>query len=170
MAFEFGRRRVGYREGFGSQPLDSSTFCKTEIAGKQVEVSVNLDIRPLQEDKAGDPQWDGNVVLDKHGKPLPIPESFSNQADPIANIFRGLYNSLSSSPHTTLPVSRTRIQVKGYRYPLDIPSSVLAGGSAVILRKQLRQVGMGPLRKMSMSHQRSRRRLQRLRKATRLLP
>lgn len=145
VAFEFGRRRVGYREGFGSLPIDPPAPWTTEIAGKHIQVSVDLDIRALQEDEAGDPLWDGNIVLDKRGKPMPLPDSFGNQADPMANISRGLSNSLSSSPHTALPLSRIRVQVKNYRYPLDVPATVLAGGSAVLLREQLKQAGMGPL-------------------------
>lgn len=146
--FELGKRRVGYREGFGApsqNTLNPPGPWRTDISGKPVEVSVDFNIRPLSEDEAGDPLWDGNVVLDKKGKPLPPPESFPNQQDPMANISRGVFNALCSSPHTALQVTRTRIQVTNYRYPLTAPVSVLAGGSAMILREHLKDAGMGPL-------------------------
>ena len=146
--FEFGRRWVGYREGCGAQAIaedDMPGPWQTQIAGKPIDVSVDFDIRPLEEEEKGDPLWDGNVVLDKTGKTLPPPESFVNQLDPMANVARGISNSLSSSPHTALPLSRMRIQVKGYRYPVQAPTSVLAGGSAVILRQHIKLLGMGPL-------------------------
>lgn len=145
--FEFGKRRVGYRES--ASPAISTVEApgpwKTEVAGKHVEVSLDLDIRQLEEDEQGDPLWDDNVVLDKNGKPLQPPESFANQLDPMASVSRGLSNSLSSSPHTALPLSRVRIQVNSYRYPLEVSSSVLAGGSAVTLREYLKRAGMGSL-------------------------
>lgn len=145
--FEFGKRRVGYREAPSPtiSTVEAPRPWKTDIGGKHIEVSLDLNIRPLEEDEQGDPLWDGNVVLDKHGKPLPPPESFANQLDPMANVAQGLSNSLSSSPHTALPLSRFRIQVRSYRYPLEVSSSVLAGGSAVILRDYIKRAGMGPL-------------------------
>ena len=146
--FEFGKRRVGYREGLGSG-LDDTTKrpgpWHTNISGKPIEVSLDLDVRSLEEDENGDPLWDGNIILDKAGKPLPPPDSFTNQLDPMANVSRGISSSLSSSPHTSLPLSRLHIKVKGYHYPLLAPTSVLAGGSAVILREYLKLAGMGPL-------------------------
>lgn len=146
--FEFGRRRVGYREGCGVQAIAEGDIpgpWQTQIAGKPIDVSVDFDIRPLEEEEKGDPLWDGNVVLDKTGKLLPPPDSFANQLDPMANVAHGISNTLSSSPHSALPLSRVRIQVKGYRYPVQAPTSVLAGGSAVILRQYFRALGMGPL-------------------------
>lgn len=145
--FEFGKRRVGYREAAAAaiRTVDAPGPWRTDIGGKHVEVSLELDIRALPEDEAGDPLWDGNVILDRHGKALPPPEAFANQLDPMANIAQGLSNSLSSSPHTALPLSRFRIQVHGYRYPVEVSSSVLAGGSAFILREYIKRAGMGPL-------------------------
>lgn len=146
--FELGKRQVGYREGVGAASSSlASPFepWRTDIGGKPVEVTVDFDIRPLQEDEQGDVSWDGNVVLRKDGKVLPPPEAFANQQDPWANVSRGIFNALCSSPHTALQMSRIRIQVTGYRYPLESPVSVLAGGTAMVLRRFFKEAGMGPL-------------------------
>lgn len=147
--FELGTQRVSYREGFGSSPVDEvQDTWSTEMAGKSVQVSVNMQVRALEEHEHGDPAWAGNVVLGKSGKSLGLPESFTDKANPLGLISRGILDALSSSPHTSLPLSRVRIKVMGYDYPGQIiPSSVqaLAGGSAVILRNIIKAAGMGSL-------------------------
>lgn len=146
VAFEFGKRRVSYREGLGSIPLDPKpTVWKTVIGGKPVQVTVDFNVRAMTENERGDPLWDGNIVLDQRGKRLGPPDSYANLKDPMANIAQGISNALSSSPHTFLQQSRIRIQVNRYRYALDLPSSVLAGASAFILRDIFRKAGMGPV-------------------------
>ncbi|KAI0939201.1 hypothetical protein AcV5_000685 [Taiwanofungus camphoratus] len=145
--FEFGRRRVSYREGLGSgdpHPLDNTWT--TEIAGKSIVVSVDFTVRALNDTEQVDALWDGNVVLDSKGKSLRPPDSFPDQSSPMANIARGISNALSSSPHTSLPLSHLHIQVNNYQYPLEVaPASVLAGASAVVLRNCIRSAGLGPL-------------------------
>ncbi|OSX60292.1 hypothetical protein POSPLADRAFT_1047756 [Postia placenta MAD-698-R-SB12] len=145
--FELGRRRVSYREGLGQGTLTAGENTWTaEIAGKPVAVSIDFAIRALEDDEDGDPVWDGNIVLDEQGNPLRSPESYSNVLDPITNIARGIYNTLSNSPHTSLALSHLHVQLKSYNYPhANAPPSVLAGASAVILRSCIRNAGMGPL-------------------------
>lgn len=145
--FELGRRRVSYREGLGTgtaSPEDNTW--STEIAGKPLAVTIDFIVRALDVSEEGDPLWDGNVVLDQKGVPLRSPDFHSNPLDPMANIARGIYNTLSNSPHTSLALSNLHIQVSSFQYPLEAaPSSVLAGASAVILRNCIRAAGMGPL-------------------------
>ena len=145
-AFEFGKRRVTYRESLGSQSISSApTVWTTMIAGKSVHVSVEFDVRALREDEAGDPSWDGNVVLGQDGKPLDPPESYSNLKLPIANAAQGIHSALSSSPHTFLPLSRIRIQLKRFKFPLEGSPSVLAGACSSLLRGIFQMAGMGPV-------------------------
>lgn len=146
--FEFGKQRVSYCEGFGTLPVnDISDIWSTDMAGKSVQVTVNLEVRSLEEDERGDPAWSGNLVLDKSREPLGLPDSFTDKANPLGLVSRGLLDALSSSPHTSLPLSRICIQVTNFHYPAHISSSVqaLAGGSAVILRNIIKAAGMGPL-------------------------
>ncbi|EMD40780.1 hypothetical protein CERSUDRAFT_149193 [Gelatoporia subvermispora B] len=144
--FEFGKRRVSYREGLGSGDTTfGGSIWSTEIAGKRVTVSVRFRIRSLEEDEDGDPLWDGNVVLDPNGKPLRSPETYTDQADSMSNLASGISNTLSNSPNTFLPLSRLHIQIRDYDVPADAPVSILAGASAVILRQCIREAGLGPL-------------------------
>ncbi|PCH41105.1 nucleoside triphosphate hydrolase protein [Wolfiporia cocos MD-104 SS10] len=143
--FEVGKRRVSYREGLGTgNPQSDSSTWSTDIAGKTISVAIDLAIRGLEHDEQGDPLWDGNIVLDHEGKALRSPETSSDVNSPMTNIARGILNTLSSSPHTSLALSHLHIQVKGFDYPREsAPASVLAGASAVILRECIRNAGMG---------------------------
>lgn len=143
--FEVGQRRVSYREGVGSEVQASFDTWSTEIGGKKVNVTIDLEIRPAKEDEAGDPMWDGNIVLGADGKPLPSPDSLSNPDIPLVFVARGLSNALSSSPHTSLALSRVHITVKGFSERKDAPPSVLASAAAYILRHRLREAGPGPV-------------------------
>ena len=144
--FEFGKRYVSFREGLGTgvvHPAPNSW--STEVAGKPVTAFVDFEVRPLSHDEVGDSLWDGNIVLAKNGKPLALPDSISNQQDPWANISRGIFNSLSSSPHTSLALSHLHIQVKDFRYPPEAQPSILTGASTVILREWIKMAGSGPI-------------------------
>lgn len=143
--FEFGKRRVSYREGLGTENKTSTNTWSTEIAGKKVDATIKLSLSPVPEGEKGDPVWDGNVVVDKAGRPVGSPESFSDYDHPMAHIARGLGNALSSSPHTSLALSSIRIQVDEFTYPKAVTPSVLAGAAAVLLRQHLRDAGMGPV-------------------------
>lgn len=140
--FELGKRRVSYREGLGPDytlPLAPGSD-NTEIAG--TPVTVALDIRPLRDDEEGNPLWDGNIVLNKAGKPIASPET-SSTANPELLIASGIASALSNSPHSSLPLSHLHIQIKDWTTPS--PISLLTGASAMIMRNRIRKVGMGSL-------------------------
>ena len=129
--FEFGRRRVSFRECLGPGDISAvSDKWSTELAGHAVQVQVTLSVRSLEEDEEGDPLWDGNVILAANGKPVPPAELHANANDPLAQVARGLSSTLSSSPNTTLALSRLHIQVKDVHIPKEAHPSVLAGASA----------------------------------------
>ncbi|KAF5390587.1 hypothetical protein D9757_002697 [Collybiopsis confluens] len=145
--FELGRRRVSYREGLGpnhdlphfEKPLITE-YDKAEIAGTSVEVV--LDIQPLRADEEGNPLWDGNVVLNKDGFPISSPHT-SSTANPELLIASGIASALSNSPNSSLQMSHLRIQIRGWSSPS--PVSLLAGASAIVMRKRIKKAGMGPL-------------------------
>ncbi|KIK68042.1 hypothetical protein GYMLUDRAFT_155248 [Collybiopsis luxurians FD-317 M1] len=145
--FELGRQRVSYREALGSN-YDLPHFekpsitedDKAEIAGTSVEVA--LDIRPLRDDEEGNPLWDGNLVLTKVGVPISSPET-SSTANPELLIASGIASALSNSPHSSLPMSHLRIQIRGWSSPS--PLSLLTGASAIVMRKRIKKAGMGSL-------------------------
>ncbi|KAI0068795.1 P-loop containing nucleoside triphosphate hydrolase protein [Artomyces pyxidatus] len=145
--FEFGKRRVSFRESLGpltsgSPPQDTWT---ATVGGKSVTTAVTFTLRPLEDDEAGDPLWDGNVVVWSDGRALPSPDTLQDTHNPITHVARGIASTLSNSPHTALPLSRLHIAVSSFTCPPDVPASVLAGASAVILRNNLRARAMGPL-------------------------
>ncbi|KAF8639638.1 hypothetical protein AX17_000903 [Amanita inopinata Kibby_2008] len=142
--FEFGKRRVSYREGLGPTCCpESSDIWQTDVGGRHVSISVRLDVTSLKDSEQGDPNWDGNVVLDATGTPMPSPESHSGTLE--SYMAQGISSVLSNSPHTSLAMSGLRIQVKGHTLPPSIPPSFLAGGTASILRNNIRAAGPGHL-------------------------
>lgn len=144
--FEFGRRRVSFRECLGSGDISIvSDKWSTELAGHAVQVQVALAVRSLEENEEGDPLWDGNVVLTADGKRVPPGELHVDQNDRLAQVARGLSSTLSSSPNTTLALSRLQIQVKDMQIPKEAHPSVLAGASAAVLRNIVRAAGTGDL-------------------------
>ena len=143
---EIGRRRVAYRESIGpakSQP--SLIEWTTNVGGKNVTASVSFSLRPLLDNEVGDGTWDDNIVLRDDGKPLHHPDALHDERNPWTHISRGIASSLSSSPHTSFPLSRSRIQVKGFNHPSNVPNSILGGASAVILRDHVKNRGRGPI-------------------------
>ena len=137
--FEFGKRRVSYREGLSSTVLPTDQNETIEVGG--VPISVSFDIRPLNEEQEGDPTWDGNVVVDAKGNPFPTPDSISGT--PEAYVAAGISSSLSNSPHSSLPMSRVFIQVENYIVPS--PPSLLTAASAITVRNHLRRAGLGSI-------------------------
>ncbi|KAF9268081.1 translation elongation factor 2 [Marasmius fiardii PR-910] len=137
--FEVGKRRVSYREGLGPANVNSGQMETVEIAG--TSASVSFEVRSLAEHESGNPLWDGNVVIDQHGKPISSPESSSTTAETC--IAAGIFSALSNSPHSSLPISRVRVQIMGSSTPSTL--SILTGAAAMILRKRLQNAGPGPV-------------------------
>ncbi|SJL01839.1 uncharacterized protein ARMOST_05163 [Armillaria ostoyae] len=139
--FEFGQRRVSYREALG--PNYSVVRPEDEVANVAgTEVRISFDIRPLEEGEVGDSLWDGNVVVNHKGMPIAYPQTGMKETEESC-IAAGIDSSLSNSPHSSLPMSHVRIQVKSYIKPHSI--SLLSGASSRILRNRLRSAGMGPI-------------------------
>ncbi|KAJ6628731.1 P-loop containing nucleoside triphosphate hydrolase protein [Mycena sp. CBHHK59/15] len=142
--FEFGKRRVSYREGLGAgAPSAESKTWKADVAGNSITVSISLNLRPLRADETGDPNWDGNVVVDETGAPFDSPNLLTGT--PKALTAQGLASTLSNSPHTSLAMSHIHIQVHKIDIPTSAPPNLLTGASAVILRNHIRDIGMGPV-------------------------
>ncbi|KAJ7507930.1 P-loop containing nucleoside triphosphate hydrolase protein [Mycena galericulata] len=142
--FEFGKRRVSYREGLGpGAPAVDSQVWKTDVASAATAVSIQLELRALRPDEAGDPNWDGNVVVDDAGQPFDSPNAFAGT--PRTLVAQGLVSALSNSPNTSLAMSHVHICVQRIDLPSSVPSNVLTGAAAVILRNHLRDAGMGPV-------------------------
>lgn len=140
--FEFGKCRVSYREGLGAiQNSGDVAAWQVDAGGKRISIAVDLEVSSLED--AGDPMWDGNVVLDSMGTPLPSPESATGT--PESFVAQGISSILSNSPHTSLPMTRLRIKVKGYTLPPSVSPSFLAGATAAILRDHIRAAGPGPI-------------------------
>ncbi len=143
---EIGRRRVAYRESIGPDESQPSLLeWTTSITGKNVTASVSFSLRPLLDNEVGDGSWDDNVVLRVDGNPLRHPDTLHDEQDPWAHISRGIASTLSSSPHTSFPLSRSCVQVTGFNHPRNMPSSILAGASAIILRDHVKSRGRGPI-------------------------
>jgi elongation factor G len=142
--FEFGARRVSFREGLGSgTPSADARVWRTDVGGIATTISIALDLRPLAANERGLPSWDGNVVVDEAGQPLDSPTSFAGT--PKAFVAAGLASALSNSPHTALAMSHVHVMVRSINLPAGVPTSALTGAAAVILRNHIRDAGMGPV-------------------------
>jgi len=142
--FEFGQRRVSYREGLGSGvPQTGWNVWESDVGGKHASVVVPLKVRPMQVEEKGDPTWDGNIVVDHQGNPLPAPEASSDTF--LVCVGDGLANALSNSPHSSLAMSRIHIQIKPSDILQSMPASLITGATATVLRKRVRDAGPGPL-------------------------
>ncbi|KAG5639259.1 hypothetical protein H0H81_004920 [Sphagnurus paluster] len=142
--FEVGKRRVSYREGLGTgEVTPNSHLWQTDAGGKQVEISVQLEIRPLAYDEHGDPNWDGNIVLDEIRRPLPSPDSTTGT--PQSYIARGISSALSNSPNSSLAISHLHIVLKAFSLPVGVSPSMLTAATAVIVRNRIRDAGIGPI-------------------------
>ncbi|KAI0320664.1 translation elongation factor 2 [Amylostereum chailletii] len=145
--FEFGRRHVSYREGLGhleSKQATSDSWTAT-VGGGSVTASITFSVTPLEGHEARDALWEGNIVVGPEGRPLPSPDGIHDSQDPIGHIARGIANTLSNSPNTSLPMYGLRVEVTSFSLPQDAPPSMLSGASAVILRNLLKSKGTGPL-------------------------
>ncbi|KAK7061820.1 ribosome-releasing factor 2, mitochondrial [Favolaschia claudopus] len=142
--FEFGARRVSFREGLGpGTPSPEAQIWRTDVGGSATAISIRLELRPLAPDEQGDSTWDGNVVVNGAGQPYDTPNSFAGT--PGALVATGLASALSNSPNTSLAMSHVHITVRDVELPKGVQTSVLAGAAAVILRQHIREAGMGPV-------------------------
>ncbi len=139
--FEFGQRRVSYREALG--PNYSVVRPEDEVANVAgTEVKISLDIRPLEEGGG----WGFTLGRQRRGQSKGHADCLSSdrmKETEESCIAAGIDSSLSNSPHSSLPMSHVRIQVKSYIKPHSI--SLLSGASSRILRNRLRSAGMGPI-------------------------
>ena len=142
--FELGRRRVSYREGLGYEiPAADWNVWKMEITGKPITVTVPLNVRRLGAQEMGDPAWDGNIVLDEKGRPVPAPEGMPTGL--ITDVAIGILNGLSNSPHSSLPMSKIHVQIRSLRNLESKVPSIVTGATAAVLRKRIRDAGPGPI-------------------------
>ena len=142
--FEFGRRRVSYREGLGlKEPILDWDLWESDVGGKHVSTRIPIQIRSMEPDEEGDPVWDGNIVVDEKGRPIPIPQSMPGSL--LAYVAEGISNALSNSPHSSLPMSHVHVQVGRLKeLTIKVPS-IVTGATAAILRRRIRDAGMGPI-------------------------
>ena len=146
--FEFGHRRVSYREGLKfelTRSGDEPEQWFTTVAGKDVFVSLDFSLRPLTDDEKGDAAWDGNIVIDEVGQPLLPDASGAASVALRAYLGRGIATALSSSPHTSLAMSHVHVRVHKLSAPFLENPNIVASGAAVLLRNRMREAGMGPI-------------------------
>ena len=142
--FEFGRRRVSYREGLGYQePSPGWNVWNAEVAGKHVTVTVPITIRRMEPQEKGDPVWDGNTVVDEKKRPVMSPESMPTSL--LADVAQGVLNGLSNSPHSSLPMTKLYVQIGSLRNLESKQSTIVAGATAAVVRKRIHDAGSGPL-------------------------
>lgn len=148
--FELGRRYVSYREALGPLvPSPNWNVWETEINGKPVTLTSPLKVRGLEPHEKGDPVWDGNIVIDEKGKPIPTPESMPGL--PLAYAAEGILSALSNSPHSSLPMTHVHIQISGLKNIGSKIPSLITGAIATALRKRIRDAGFGPILEPSVS-------------------
>ncbi|KAJ3568607.1 hypothetical protein NP233_g5602 [Leucocoprinus birnbaumii] len=143
--FEFGKRRVSYREGLGpNTPGEGWDTWSAEIGGgKRISVNVPLIVRPLEDGEEGNPVWDGNKVVDEAGNPLPAPESIP--VGPLAYVAQGVASALSTSPHSSLAMTHVCVKIPKAALSKQTAPSILTGASAGVLRQFFRSAGPGPI-------------------------
>ncbi|KAF5387967.1 hypothetical protein D9615_000508 [Tricholomella constricta] len=142
--FEVGKRRVSYREGLGpGEPAPNSNVWQTDAGGKQIDISITFDIRSLEDGEIGDPNWDGNIVLDEKGRPFPSSDAMTGTAQ--GYIAQGISSALSNSPNSSLAISHLHIRLKEFLIPPGIAISMLTGATAIVMRNRIRDAGIGPL-------------------------
>ncbi|KAI4525676.1 P-loop containing nucleoside triphosphate hydrolase protein [Schizophyllum commune Loenen D] len=143
--FELGKRYVSYRESLSD--VDSSSVSNVWTSpdthqGRPFTVTVDLEMRPLEDHEPGDPAWDGNVALDARGRPLPLPETLGTS--PEAYIGQGIASALSSSPHTSLAFSRVFLKIRKLNFIPKL-ATYLTPAAAWVVRERIKTAGMGPV-------------------------
>ena len=143
--FQFGKRRVSYREGFNSPEFSGIRTWKMQVAGQPVTATLSICVRALKDEETGSASWGGNIVVDGSGVSLPAPEAVHDPHCLSIYLSQGLSSSLLNSYHTGLPLSHLHITVHSYDLSASSPPALLARAGAHILREILREAGMGPL-------------------------
>ncbi|KAF9008963.1 P-loop containing nucleoside triphosphate hydrolase protein [Cyathus striatus] len=142
--FELGRRRVSYRESLGNNtPTKDWQRWDIDTGTKTLSVQLHLHVRPLNEDETGDDVWDGNVVVDHDGNKLSPTEC--QWGIPRAFIVSGVASALSTSPHSSLPLTGIHVKVPEPPAQSVLPSTYLTAATATILSRRIRDAGMGPI-------------------------
>ena len=142
--FEFGRRRVSYREGLGSNESTRDwNLWESDVGGKHISTRIPIQIRSMEPNEEGDPVWDGNIVVDEKGTPIPIPRSMSGSL--LAYVAEGISNALSNSPHSSLPMTHVHVQVGRLKELTTRVPAIVTGATGTILRRRIREAGMGPI-------------------------
>jgi len=142
--FEFGRRRVSYREGLGfKEPSVDWNLWASDVGGKHISTKIPIQIRLMEPSEEGDPVWDGNIVVDEKGTPVPIPRSMPGSL--LAYVAEGISNALSNSPHSSLPMTQAHVQVGRLKELTTRVPSIITGATATVLRRRIREAGMGPI-------------------------
>lgn len=159
---QFGKRRVTYRESFGSEDSEGVTKAwrwEKDAGGKPMGASVTMTVRALHDDAADLPHrqivetWGDNSVTirDKDGAlvALPCPDSPAFDiakypaTSPVTSVLQGISSGLTSSPHTLLPLSFLDITVSSFSLDHGSPPSALTAAAADTLRKIIMDAGLG---------------------------
>lgn len=142
--FEFGRRYVSFREGLGLKPATPDwNVWKREINGKHISLKVPLTIREMEPSERGHPGWDGNIVIDERGRPVPVPDPTNGSM--MTYIAEGLMDALSNSPHSSLPMTHLHIQVGDLKTLTSKVPAIVTAATSAALRKRISDAGMGPI-------------------------
>ena len=142
--FEFGQRRVSYREGLGfNKPTLNWNLWESDVGGKHISTKIPIEIRSMEPTEEGDPVWDGNIVVDEKGTPVPIPQSMPGSS--LAYVAEGISNALSNSPHSSLPMTYVHVQVGRLKELTTRVPAIITGATSTILRRRIRDAGMGPI-------------------------
>ena len=162
---QFGRRRVSYRETLGSSTgplIKVSNRFEREVAGKRLGATVEIEIQPLAHNEGSPPAaprhsidtinsvasgqgcglWGENVVLDNTSRRLPHPSELGVES-PLLPFVTGLATGLSTSPHTSLPISRAHIVVLNVTIDEGAPPACITGAARNAIQRAVAEAGPG---------------------------
>jgi elongation factor G len=135
---------VSYREGLGTnEPTPNWNLWESDVGGKHISTKIPIQIRSMEPEEEGDPVWDGNIVVDERGTPIPIPQSMPGSL--LAYVGEGISNALSNSPHSSLPMTHVHVQVGRLKELTTRVASIVTGATSTVLRRRIRDAGMGPI-------------------------
>lgn len=142
-----GTRRVSYMEAFPDTGEVTNTLQQDrDVMGKHAKTSLELSVSRMEGSEEGDEDWGGNLVLDAEGKRLPASAFESMKIPPeVTAILQGLQGPLSASPHSALPITRTRITIKNYSITPGSPPAALSFTASTLIRSTFDGAGTGDL-------------------------